>query len=286
MCSDALTSAFDSAGQRCSALRVLCLQDDIADTRDADAGKARWPSSASAIPTASSTDVGPVITDEAQKRLIDHIDAHARAGHVVHQAVAARRDATGTFVPPTLIEIDAIADLPGEVFGPVLHVLRYPRERHGDGGAVGQRHRLRPDLRRAQPHRRDRSSGRHAQRAAGNQYVNRNMIGAVVGVQPFGGHGLSGTGPKAGGPLYVHRAACRSDLRSMSGRLAGDLAGPVGERNVYALRPKGTILCVARDPEKLKAQHELRAGDRAIALPGTRPIRRSRPRSSRAAPKS
>jgi RHH-type proline utilization regulon transcriptional repressor/proline dehydrogenase/delta 1-pyrroline-5-carboxylate dehydrogenase len=90
--------------------------------------------------------------------------------------------------------------------------------------------------------------------AAGNQYVNRNMIGAVVGVQPFGGHGLSGTGPKAGGPLYVQRLLSqRPPLETPS----GELVGPVGERNLYALRPKGAVLCIAGDPQRLKAQHDL-----------------------------
>jgi RHH-type proline utilization regulon transcriptional repressor/proline dehydrogenase/delta 1-pyrroline-5-carboxylate dehydrogenase len=98
--------------------------------------------------------------------------------------------------------------------------------------------------------------------AAGNQYVNRNMIGAVVGVQPFGGHGLSGTGPKAGGPLYVLRLLAQRALLTPPG---GELAGPVGERNSYGQRPKGTILCVARDAAKRATQVDLvkASGNRA-----------------------
>jgi RHH-type proline utilization regulon transcriptional repressor/proline dehydrogenase/delta 1-pyrroline-5-carboxylate dehydrogenase len=91
---------------------------------------------------------------------------------------------------------------------------------------------------------------------AGNQYVNRTVIGAVVGVQPFGGHGLSGTGPKAGGPLYVRRLLSQCPPLPLPS-LAGELPGPVGERNTYALRPKGTILCVAAEPTERQAQLEI-----------------------------
>ena len=143
------------------------------------------------------------------------------------------------------------SDLPGEVFGPVLHVLRYRREdmeavvravnATGFGLTFGVHSRIDETIERAT-----------AASAAGNQYVNRNMIGAVVGVQPFGGHGLSGTGPKAGGPLYVLRLLSQRPATTVS---AGDLSGPVGERNTYGERPKGTILCVARDPAEREAQH-------------------------------
>ena len=111
---------------------------------------------------------------------------------------------------------------------------------------------LRPDLRRAQPDRRD-DRARHRAERGRQQYVNRNVIGAVVGVQPFGGHGLSGTGPKAGGPLYVRRLLSECPPLQLEG-LVGELSGPVGERNEYVLRSKGTILCVARDPAELRAQ--------------------------------
>jgi len=146
-----------------------------------------------------------------------------------------------------------VSDLPGEVFGPVLHVLRYKRERMVDtikavnatgfGLTFGVHSRIDETIERAV----EASS-------AGNQYVNRNMIGAVVGVQPFGGHGLSGTGPKAGGPLYVHRLLSRRPSVDVA---SGELAGPVGERNTYSRRPKGTILCVAFDAAPLQAQLDL-----------------------------
>ena len=146
----------------------------------------------------------------------------------------------------------SIAELPGEVFGPVLHVLRYPREEMDDvvrqanatgfGLTFGVHSRIDETIERAT-----------ALSAAGNQYVNRTVIGAVVGVQPFGGHGLSGTGPKAGGPLYVRRLLSACPPLRLEG-LVGELSGPVGERNEYLLRSKGTILCVARDPADLQAQ--------------------------------
>ncbi|SEO55679.1 L-proline dehydrogenase /delta-1-pyrroline-5-carboxylate dehydrogenase [Rhodospirillales bacterium URHD0017] len=260
---DAVTSAFDSAGQRCSALRVLCLQDDIAD-RVMPMLKGAMAELGLGNPDRLSVDVGPVISAGAQKGLDDHIERMRRAGHDVHQ-VALPKETHGTFVPPTLIEIDAVADLPGEVFGPVLHVLRYRREdmeavvravnATGFGLTFGVHSRIDETIERAT-----------AASAAGNQYVNRNMIGAVVGVQPFGGHGLSGTGPKAGGPLYVLRLLSQRPLVTSPG---GELAGPVGERNSYGQRPKGTILCVARDAAKRAVQVDLvkASGNRATEDP-------------------
>lgn len=249
---DALASAFDSAGQRCSALRVLCLQEDIAD-RVMPMLEGAMGELGIGNPDRLSVDVGPVISEEARKRLAEHIERMRAAGHALCQAALPDETRHGTFVPPTIIEINAVSDLPGEVFGPVLHVLRY---RRGDMEAMvrsvndtgfaltfGVHSRIDETIERAT-----------AASAAGNQYVNRNMIGAVVGVQPFGGQRLSGTGPKAGGPLYVYRLLSQRPAFEPKPR---ELAGPVGERNVYALRPKGAVLCVARDPAKLRAQHEL-----------------------------
>ncbi len=217
---DALTSAFDSAGQRCSALRVLCLQDDIAD-RVMPLLEGAMAELGVGNPDRLAADLGPVITEEAQQRLLDHIARMRAAGHAVHQATLPGETKHGTFVPPTLIEIGAVSDLPGEVFGPVLHVLRYSREdmtavvqavnETGFGLTFGVHSRIDETIERAT-----------AASAAGNQYVNRNMIGAVVGVQPFGGHGLSGTGPKAGGPLYVRRLLSQRpplDPSSLAGEL-------------------------------------------------------------------
>jgi RHH-type proline utilization regulon transcriptional repressor/proline dehydrogenase/delta 1-pyrroline-5-carboxylate dehydrogenase len=199
-----------------------------------------------------STDVGPVISQEAQKRLLDHIERMRGQGHAIHQSPLPHETKHGLFVPPTLIEIAAVSDLPGEVFGPVLHVLRYPRERldavirdvnrTGFGLTFGVHSRIDETIVRAT-----------LASAAGNQYVNRTVIGAVVGVQPFGGHGLSGTGPKAGGPLYLRRLLSQAPAPAVDAAET-ELPGPVGERNTYRLRPKGTILCVAHDPTALQLQ--------------------------------
>ena len=269
---DALTSAFDSAGQRCSALRVLCLQEDIAD-RVVPLLEGAMAQLSVGNPDRLSVDVGPVISAEAQKRLLDHIARMRAAGHRVHQMALPLETQHGTFVPPTLIEIGAVSDLPGEVFGPVLHVLRYPRERMietiravnttGFGLTFGVHSRIDETIERAVE-----------ANSAGNQYVNRNMIGAVVGVQPFGGHGLSGTGPKAGGPLYVHRLLSRRPAVDVP---TGELAGPVGERNTYSLRPRGTILCVAFDAARLNVQTDL------VKATGNRPTTDATDRAIRAA---
>jgi RHH-type proline utilization regulon transcriptional repressor/proline dehydrogenase/delta 1-pyrroline-5-carboxylate dehydrogenase len=252
---DALTSAFDSAGQRCSALRVLCLQDDIAD-RVLPMLEGAMAELLIGNPDRLSVDVGPVITGEAQQRLLDHVARMRAAGHRVLQATLSDETRQGIFVPTTIIEIDSVADLPGEVFGPILHVLRYRREDMeavvrsvndtGFGLTFGVHSRIDEAIDRAT-----------AASAAGNLYVNRNMIGAVVGVQPFGGHGLSGTGPKAGGPLYVQRLLSQRPPMSPA---AGELTGPVGERNTYGRRPRGTILCVASDRAQLEAQRAAALG--------------------------
>ena len=228
---DALTSAFDSAGQRCSALRVLCLQDDIAD-RVLPMLEGAMAELLIGNPDRLSVDVGPVITAEAQQRLLDHIARMRAAGHRVFQAALTDETRQGTFVPATIIEIESVSDLPGEVFGPVLHVLRYRREDMeavvrsvndtGFGLTFGVHSRIDEAIDRAT-----------AASAAGNQYVNRNMIGAVVGVQPFGGHGLSGTGPEGGRPALrstpaVAAAAVRGTVAraGRSGRRAQQLRTP------------------------------------------------------------
>ena len=202
---DVLASAFDSAGQRCSALRVLCVQRDGADRlvemlegalRELQTGDARY----------LRVDVGPVIDEDARAGIERHIAAMRGRGRRVTQPAAGDRAAppTGSFVQPTLIEIEHLGELGREVFGPVLHVLRYDRDALPDmleqinatgyGLTLGVHTRI------------DETVTRVARTVhAGNIYVNRNIVGAVVGVQPFGGEGLSGTGPKAGGPLYLLR---------------------------------------------------------------------------------
>jgi len=206
---DVMQSAFDSAGQRCSALRVLCVQDDVAD-RVIEMLKGAMDEARIGHPAALSTDVGPVIDAEAQGTLQRHIDALRARGHAVHQSARglAEAEAHGTFVPPTLIAIDRLGQLEREVFGPVLHVLRYRRS--GLDALIDQINATGYGLTAGVHTRIDETIARVADRVqAGNLYVNRNMVGAVVGVQPFGGEGLSGTGPKAGGPLYLLRLLAR-----------------------------------------------------------------------------
>ena len=272
---DVIASAFDSAGQRCSALRILCLQEEIADrtlTMLTDALKELriGPTDRLAV------DVGPVISAEAQAGIESHVATMQGCGHRITRLALPDEAAYGTFVAPTIIEIDDITALRREVFGPVLHVVRYRRDRlnalidainaTGYGLTFGLHTRLDEVV--------DEVSARVR---AGNRYINRNMIGAVVGVQPFGGNGLSGTGPKAGGPRYLRRLvragvataepAAEADpaLLAFAGWLEVrgevdaaararrygrqtalgcemELPGPVGERNLYALHPRGRIL--------------------------------------------
>ncbi|SCX96292.1 trifunctional transcriptional regulator/proline dehydrogenase/L-glutamate gamma-semialdehyde dehydrogenase [Nitrosospira sp. Nsp13] len=224
---DVLVSAFDSAGQRCSSLRVLCLQEDIAG-RVLEMLKGAMQELALGDPGRLATDVGPVIDADAQRTLLDHIEKMRGAGHAVFQLPLPPVCVNGTFVPPTLIEIGDISQLEREVFGPVLHVVRFARDRldelvscinaTGYGLTFGVHSRIDEtiDFVAARVH-------------AGNIYVNRNMIGAVVGVQPFGGEGKSGTGPKAGGPLYLHRLlrqASMSLARMGSVRKKGEQGEP------------------------------------------------------------
>jgi RHH-type proline utilization regulon transcriptional repressor/proline dehydrogenase/delta 1-pyrroline-5-carboxylate dehydrogenase len=288
---DVIASAFDSAGQRCSALRILCLQEDVADRiltmlrgalRELEIGN----------PDRLSVDVGPVISTEAREGIRQHIETMRTRGHTVDALPLPEAAGHGTFVAPTIIEIGRIADVEHEVFGPVLHVLRYRRDNldrlideingSGFGLTFGLHTRIDETISRV--------LGRIE---AGNLYVNRNIIGAVVGVQPFGGTGLSGTGPKAGGPLYLGRLLAVPPRTALHGvkaaepavvpahryvdwlrlrghaaeaeRCAGyisqsaigaaiELPGPVGERNVYTLRPRGLVAALARREAGLLAQ--------------------------------
>ena len=202
---DVISSAFDSAGQRCSALRVLCVQDDVAE-RVIRMLKGAMAEYKVGSPEHLSTDIGPVIDAEAKANIERHIKAMGDKGRRVHQIARTQEGACnrGTFVLPTLIELDSLDELGPEVFGPVLHLVRYPRAKLGEllaqindsgyGLTLGVHTRI------------DETIAQVVNTAkVGNLYVNRNIVGAVVGVQPFGGEGLSGTGPKAGGPLYMYR---------------------------------------------------------------------------------
>ncbi|RDT53934.1 trifunctional transcriptional regulator/proline dehydrogenase/L-glutamate gamma-semialdehyde dehydrogenase [Escherichia coli] len=205
---DVLASAFDSAGQRCSALRVLCLQEEIAE-HTLTMLRGAMAECRMGNPGRLTTDIGPVIDREAKENIEKHIQAMREKGRPVFQTahentLDAREWRSGTFVMPTLIELESVDELKKEVFGPVLHVVRYRRSdldklvgqinAAGYGLTLGVHTRIDETIAQV-------TGSAHV----GNLYVNRNMVGAVVGVQPFGGEGLSGTGPKAGGPLYLYR---------------------------------------------------------------------------------
>ena len=298
---DVLASAFDSAGQRCSALRVLCLQEEIAEQvllmlrgalRELAVGD----------PAQLSTDIGPVIDADAQARLREHVE-RMRASHRIDELPLPAAAAHGTFVAPTVIEVGSLAQLGREVFGPVLHVLRYRRadlgrlideiNATGYGLTFGVHSRIDETI-----------DFVTARIRAGNLYVNRNMIGAVVGVQPFGGCGLSGTGPKAGGPLLLHRLRrgvpvpplpqsasaelppAFAALLAWAGTAGGgelaqhcaalaqstplqrmlELPGPTGESNRLRFVARGRVLCIADEAGALLHQlaAALATGNRAV----------------------
>ncbi|AZV39818.1 bifunctional proline dehydrogenase/L-glutamate gamma-semialdehyde dehydrogenase [Komagataeibacter xylinus] len=300
---DVVASAFDSAGQRCSALRLLCVQEDCADhvltmlrgaMRELNMGN----------PALLSTDVGPVITAQAADGITRHIEDFRHKKAPVFALPMPQGCADGSFVPPTLIDILNVQEMGSEVFGPVLHVLRYSRRNLdqllADINATG--YGLTFGL-----HTRIESTVQHvlSRVEAGNLYVNRNTIGAVVGVQPFGGRGLSGTGPKAGGPLILRRllaqtpalpplvqgqaqqamtlwtdwlrgqgevaavatATALRDRPLSGGALA--LPGPVGEENLYKLSARGNVLCIATGKAALYDQISLvLAGGNTALVPG------------------
>jgi RHH-type proline utilization regulon transcriptional repressor/proline dehydrogenase/delta 1-pyrroline-5-carboxylate dehydrogenase len=220
---DVVTSAFRSAGQRCSALRLLFVQDEVADRMiEMIAGAARELKIGDVSDV--SVQVGPVIDAEAKQRLDAHI-ARMKKEARVHFAGTAP---DGNFVAPHIFELSRADLLTEEVFGPILHVVRYPAdrlaavlqsiERTGYGLTLGIHSRIDDTVEDVI----DRLQ-------TGNVYVNRNMIGAVVGVQPFGGHGLSGTGPKAGGPHYLARFATEQTVTINTAAAGGNAALLSGE---------------------------------------------------------
>jgi len=299
---DVVSSAFDSAGQRCSALRVLFLQEDIAD-KTITMLKGAMGELRVGVPDRLATDIGPVIDAEAQGNLLGHIERmKTQAKQHFSLPLPDGLARQGTFVPPTVLEIGSLAELQREVFGPVLHVVRYRRadlaqvvdsiNATGYGLTLGVHSRIDEtiDFITARAH-------------VGNIYVNRNIVGAVVGVQPFGGEGKSGTGPKAGGPLYLKRLQkdaaplLQHERRSnpvldallawaranghaglenladgyMQTTLDGveiDLPGPTGERNRLAFVARGTVLCAALSTAGLLNQlaASFATGNRVLVL--------------------
>jgi len=200
---DAVVSAFGSAGQRCSALRVLFVQEEVYP-RTIELLKGAMAELVVSDPRWLTTDVGPVIDKDALSKLKAHVDNMKKRYEIVYQCSVDEEVESGYFMPPTAIAIDSISSLEGEVFGPVLHVVQFKLKdldqviaqinNTGYGLTLGIHSRINATVEYIRERIR-----------AGNCYVNRNMTGAVVGLQPFGGEGLSGTGPKAGGPNYLVR---------------------------------------------------------------------------------
>ncbi len=221
---DAVSSAFQSAGQRCSACRVVCVQEDVAD-RFNEMLAGAMAELAVGDPARLSTDVGPVIDEEAQGVITRHVEALRGKAKIIAEASAPEGAVNGTFVRPVAIEIASLADLTREVFGPVLHVVRFRAAEIetlvdavnalGYGLTLGLHTRIDETMHQVV-----------ARARIGNIYVNRNQIGAVVGVQPFGGDGLSGTGPKAGGPHYL-RALQKRPQPSGEGAIEINASAPM-----------------------------------------------------------
>jgi RHH-type proline utilization regulon transcriptional repressor/proline dehydrogenase/delta 1-pyrroline-5-carboxylate dehydrogenase len=219
---DVITSAFTSAGQRCSALRVLYLQEEIGErVIDMLIGAMRVLRIGS--PGELATDVGPVISAAARARLERHAERMRREAKLLYACeLDPALASAGHFFPPQMFELRSLDQLKSEEFGPILHVARYRSDQlpqvlaairaTGYGLTLGVHSRLE-------------SVADHIFRslAVGNTYVNRNMIGAVVGVQPFGGEGLSGTGPKAGGPHYLLRFATERTLTINTAAIGGNV---------------------------------------------------------------
>lgn len=274
---DIIASAFQSAGQRCSALRCLYVQTDIAPHLTAMLTQA-MDELVMGDPVDLATDIGPVISAQAQGDIAAYITAARQQGRVIHQRAAPTQ---GHFIAPCLISVGGIADLPREVFGPVLHIATYAAadldkvmadiNARGYGLTFGLHSRIDARVQRVVDRMR-----------VGNIYINRNQIGAVVGCQPFGGEGLSGTGPKAGGPDYLPRftragaphlpdmpAMTAMDKASLTAALlaanpapslpahvegAQDMAGPTGESNRTVASPRAPLLCLGPAPAQAQAQ--------------------------------
>ncbi|HXV73115.1 MAG TPA: L-glutamate gamma-semialdehyde dehydrogenase, partial [Sphingomonadales bacterium] len=217
---DVMTSAFSSAGQRCSALRVLFVQDSIADKVIAML-KGALQERKVGDPAKPDTDCGPVIDENAKKELEAHAKRMMKEGKLIAKAEVPKDLKNGHFFPPHIFEIPNLGILEDEVFGPILHVIRFKSKDMENvlkqiadteyGLTFGVHSRIE-----------SRWLKLFEKVRIGNTYVNRNMIGAVVGVQPFGGHGLSGTGPKAGGPNYMLRFATEKTLTINTAAIGGN----------------------------------------------------------------
>ena len=267
---DVIRSGFHSAGQRCSALRVLFLQHDIADEM-LDMIRGAMDELQIGDPADLQTDVGPVIDQNARQRLLDHVSRLEQAessARLVNALPEKAEHRGGQFFLPRLYEIEHMHQLQQEVFGPVVHVIRYRADQLQD--VLDQINQAGFGLTLGIHSRVTQRAERLARQVdVGNVYINRDMIGAVVGVQPFGGHGLSGTGPKAGGPHYVtNLIRAQAPAHPPPERKCGvlgerQLAGPTGERNIYRIKPRGRIVACYTDDDSIA--HCLATIDAALA---------------------
>lgn len=217
---DAIQSAFNSAGQRCSALRVLFLPHETAD-KVIELLIGAMHQLTLGNPGDYATDIGPVISPIASQTLSRHLEAMRAKARILYQMTCSKSLRGGSFFPPCLIELQKLSQLKGEVFGPILHVIRYRSDdldrvidsvnASGYGLTLGIHSRINDTICKIQQNVK-----------VGNIYINRNMIGAVVGVQPFGGMGLSGTGPKAGGPDYLRRFAVEQTVTTNTAAVGGN----------------------------------------------------------------
>lgn len=281
---DVIASAFQSAGQRCSALRMLYVQDDVADIfltmlygamDELNIGD----------PWDLASDSGPLISAQAQSEISDYLEAARSEDRLLKQRAVPTK---GFFIPPSVIKVAGIEDLPREIFGPVLHVATFNADELDDildavnAKGYGLTFGLHTRIDDRVAHVTDRLK-------VGNMYINRNQIGAVVGSQPFGGEGLSGTGPKAGGPSYVRRftrpgqtlgvtqQGAVVEPRQVQGLLdavtpltaclqTADLPGPTGESNRYSVYGRGTILCLGPTAEIARQQIEIARANGCTAI--------------------
>ena len=285
---DIVASSFQSAGQRCSALRCLYVQEDIA-AHFTDMLFGAMEELTVGDPWHLATDVGPVIDEEAEQGIRAHIEKARKEGRLLRQLSTPRN---GHFIAPTVIRVKGIADMKREIFGPVLHIATFDADKlpkviddinaTGYGLTFGLHTRIDNRVQEL-------TESLHV----GNMYVNRNQIGAVVGSQPFGGEGLSGTGPKAGGPEYLHRftqpaapgKAGKDDGKADPAKVQAalnaaplpavltriDLPGPTGESNRLTLLARAPFLCLGPGREATEAQAEAihALGGQAIAVAGT-----------------
>nr|WP_306265969.1 bifunctional proline dehydrogenase/L-glutamate gamma-semialdehyde dehydrogenase PutA [Pararhizobium sp. IMCC3301] len=277
---DIVASAFQSAGQRCSALRVLYVQEDIAP-KLLKMLQGAMNLLVVGDPANITTDIGPVIDTDARDKIDAHIHAAEQEGRLLKQVKAPQ---SGTFVGPALIRVDGIEEIAEEIFGPVLHVATFRGNQlaavvaainaKGFGLTFGLHTRID-----------DRVQTIVDSIKCGNIYINRNQIGAVVASQPFGGEGLSGTGPKAGGPHYLQRFARTAAVAVVAGKKPAqtldfakvqsalnsirydqqlleitDMAGPTGESNRLSSFSRGVILCLGPTSEAALEQARLAAG--------------------------